>query len=177
MSLEHGYTPSPEETKLAAESMTELQDVMSEVRFRAVTDPELKGQKTVYIMRGVSGSGKSTIAREIAQDFDGKIHSTDEYFVDESGQYNFDRTKLGEAHKANFEAFKASLQHELPVVIVDNTNTKRWEFENYTKEAANAGYAVREVTAPTPELDDAVARNLHGVPESAIKNMLERFET
>ena len=177
MSLENEYIPSPEESMMADKSMSELQHIMSEVRFRALTDPELVGQKVVYIMRGVPGSGKSTIAAEMARTFDGKVHSTDEYFTDESGQYSFDRSRIKEAHQKNFEAFQTSLQQELPVVIVDNTNIKRWEFENYVKIAQESGYAIREINAPTPELEEALARNLHGVPEEAIRRMLEGFES
>ncbi len=176
MSIESGYNPSPEELHYAEVSLSELQRTMSEVRFRALTDPEIIGQKIVYIMRGVPGSGKSTIAQEVAQDFNGSVHSTDDFFIEQDGSYNFDRTKLGEAHQSNLEAFGASLEQELPVVIVDNTNIKRWEFEKYVKLAEQRGYVIREVRAPTPELDEALARNLHGVPEETIKRMLAGFE-
>lgn len=173
---EHNYQPSPEESQRAHDSMSELQQVMSEVRFRALTDPELAGKKIVYIMRGVPGSGKSTIAQEIVSDFGGAVHSTDDFFVNQQGEYEFDQSKLGKAHQANLDAFAESLDANQPVVIVDNTNIRRWEFAKYIKLANRAGYVVQEVKAPTPEAEEAVERNLHNVPEHAIRRMLNNFE-
>ena len=50
--------------------------------------------KTLYIVRGVPGSGKSTFAKSI-----GGIHiETDQFFM-ENGKYNFDITKIKLAHK------------------------------------------------------------------------------
>lgn len=176
MHHEAGYQPTPEEIQNAEDSLSELQRVMTDVRFRALTDPELQGKKIVYIMRGVPGSGKSTIAKEIAENFDGTIHSTDNFFINQTGTYEFDPTKVREAHEANIEAFSASLENNQPVIIVDNTNIKRWEFERYIELAKSAGYSVQEVNAPTPTLEEALERNLHDVPEEVIKRMLENFE-
>lgn len=86
------------------EKLTKLQKIMTDVRFEQLTNPELIGKKIVYIMRGASGSGKSTVAREVANP-DGIIHSTDSKFYDEKGNYNFDPKKLPEYHDSNFTDF------------------------------------------------------------------------
>lgn len=102
--LQENYQPSPEEVGRAENSMSELGRVMSEVRYEVLNSPEYKGKKIVFIMRGVSGSGKSTIAKELAYP-EGVIHSTDDYFYNEAGEYKFDPTKLSEYHEKNFQAF------------------------------------------------------------------------
>ena len=55
--------------------------------------------KTLYIVRGLPGSGKSTFAKQlVSHDF--LVCEADKYFIDkETGEYNFDFTKIKDAHK------------------------------------------------------------------------------
>ena len=131
-------------------------------------------EKVVYIMRGIPGSGKSTQARRLAG-ATGKIHSTDDYFM-EDGKYVFDPNKLGRNHQLNFQAFKADLQLGVSPVIVDNTNSRKWEYENYAKAAEDAGYRVEVVQVPHIDPALAAQRNTHGVPEESIRRMIARWE-
>ena len=56
-------------------------------------------EKILYIVRGVPGSGKSTFAKRLVGD-DFLVCEADKYFVDkETGEYNFDFTKIKDAHK------------------------------------------------------------------------------
>ena len=133
-------------------------------------------QRIAYIMRGVSGSGKSTLAKHWAG-LDGIIHSTDSYFYDSNGEYQFDPSLLGDNHQKNYTAFRDSLgKHD--VVICDNTNTQEWEYEGYVRSAEAAGYQVVYVVLK-PLLRDAklyADRNTHGVPLDAIHRQIARFE-
>ena len=130
--------------------------------------------RKVYIMRGVSGSGKSTKARELAGET-GKIHSTDDYFM-KDGVYNFDPRLLGRNHMRNFSAFQNSLNQGIPIVICDNTNSRHWEYEKYVEAARNHGYEVEIVQMPHPDPVVAAKRNAHGVPETTIRRLLVRWE-
>jgi len=130
--------------------------------------------KQCIILRGIPGSGKSTKARELAG-ATGIIHSTDDYFVVD-GEYRFKPGKLGHNHSLNFQAFQASLTLGVTPVVLDNTNTQKWEFENYVAEAEEAGYQVEVVTVPHIDPALAAQRNTHGVPEVAIRRMLARWE-
>ena len=130
--------------------------------------------KKCYILRGVPGSGKSTLAKELAGST-GKIHNTDEYFM-KDGQYVFDPSQLPRYHQLNFEAFKTDLISFVSPVVVDNTNTRKWEFEKYLKEAELAGYNVEVISIPHIDPELAAKRNTHGVPEEAIKRMIDRWE-
>ena len=130
--------------------------------------------KKVIIMRGIPGSGKSTMAQQLAGDT-GKIHSTDDYFM-KDGKYEFDTNKLRRNHQLNFQAFKRDLALGISPVIVDNTNSQKWEYENYTKAAEDAGYEVEVVQVPHIDPKHAAQRNTHGVPEESIRRMIARWE-
>ena len=130
--------------------------------------------KKVYIVRGVSGAGKSTKARELVGET-GKIHSTDDFFMVE-GVYVFKPEKLHANHIRNYSSFVKSLEAGISPVIVDNTNTRKWEYEKYEEKAKKLGYDVEIVCIPHPDPKVAAERNTHGVPEEVIRKMIARWE-
>ena len=130
--------------------------------------------KKCIILRGISGSGKSTLARELAGDA-GIIHSTDDYFM-VNGEYKFNPGLLGRNHDLNFKAFEASLSVGVVPVVVDNTNTRKWEYQKYQQAAEAAGYQVEVISVPHISAKLAAQRNSHGVPESSIQRMIDRWE-
>ena len=130
--------------------------------------------KQAIIIRGIPGSGKSTLAKTLVGE-SGVIHSTDDLFLVE-GVYKFDPKSLGKHHEANYNAFKKSILSGISPVILDNTNTQKWEYEKYQKLAEEMGYEVEIVKVPHIDPVLASKRNTHGVPEDAIRRMLARWE-
>ena len=138
--------------------------------------------KTLIIMRGLPGSGKSTKARELQEK--GVIHSTDTYFTNPStGEYKFDFEKTKEYHQNNLEAAIESMEAGISPVIIDNTNTQRWEFQKYLDAAEEFGYDVKiETLDPTNYSEDFIKelaerqKKTHNVPEQVIIDMLKRWE-
>ena len=53
--------------------------------------------KILTLVRGLPGSGKSTFANNITNEF--SVCEADKFFYDKEGNYNFDATKLSQAHK------------------------------------------------------------------------------
>ena len=131
--------------------------------------------KIVFILRGLPGSGKSTFAEHLVVD-GGVIHSTDDFFVSEDGEYCFDPDRLNEFHSLNFLQFKNSLKSGVPFVVVDNTNSRRREWIHYLLTAESFGYTVMILNMPHPDPEVAAKRNIHGVPAEAIRAMLSRWE-
>ncbi len=137
-------------------------------------------KKTVRIMRGLSGVGKSTYVmmnEAVAKPEERRIVcSADDYFVNEQGQYEFDGRKLPLAHQWCWGKFIDAIG-EGRNIIVDNTNTQPWEYENYIKLAKLFDYEV-EIIHITPKglTDEELAkRNTHGVPLESIKQMRSRW--
>ncbi len=146
-------------------------------------------QKFAFIMRGIPGSGKSTVAKMIARgcfpgqaNLDGSkwfsdavIHSTDDLCMVD-GVYQFDAALAGERHAQNLQNFKDSCAAGKPCVIVDNTNVKTEQYLPYIKAAEAAGYRVVIVELPHPAPIVAAQRNAHGVPIETINQMVLDWE-
>ncbi len=131
--------------------------------------------KIMTVMRGVSGSGKSTTAHALATRVRAHVVSADDYFMIQ-GEYVFDPSKIVEAHMDCQRRVREVCEHGLPVVV-DNTNTQRWELQPYFDLAARYGYNVVVVSVETDLSDEALAqRNKHGVPLVAIQRMREAWE-
>lgn len=141
--------------------------------------------KQVVILRGLPGSGKSYYAQNLCDDLvNGDeqqylICSTDDYFW-QNEQYQFDKNKLSEYHNLNLSRFIRALSQNIPLVIVDNTNIRRWEFIAYAEAAAALGYQVKEVVVGDIK-DKAMQhlysqRNIHRVPLKVINKMAYQFE-
>lgn len=124
-------------------------------------------KKTVIILRGISGSGKSTFA-----DFVGGVNCcADDFFLKE-GRYQFDPSKLKDAHEFCFNKFLKALHEGEERIVVSNTNTQAWEFERYKNEAEKFGYTVFFVVVENRH----GCKNVHGVPDSVLKKQRDRFE-
>ena len=128
----------------------------------------------VVLMRGISGSGKSTYIKNHLPG--ANVCSADHFFMDKHGTYNFDRFKLGEAHRWCYRKFLTALSQGHPLIVLDNTNTQLFQFYGYAQAAWAHNYEVRAVRMDTP-VEIAAARNLHGVPAAGVETMAARFQT
>lgn len=124
----------------------------------------------LIIIRGISGSGKTTAAREINADNDNRFkHYEADMFFMENGQYKFDPKKLKSAHEWCRTQVRKSLA-EGDDVIVSNTFTQLWEMEDYLKMG-------EEFSRPTVVIKcTGEYENEHGVPEQALARMKARWE-
>jgi predicted kinase len=110
-------------------------------------------KKSLILLRGVPGSGKTSLAEVLSENKKYPIFSIDSYFTDaESGEYKFDYTKNYLAY-ANCEKLTAdAMQQSVEKIIVDNTFVFEWEMEPYFKLAKQFDYS----------LFSLVVENYHG---------------
>lgn len=130
-------------------------------------------QRKIVILRGIPGSGKSTYIRDHTPT--AKVCSADHYFEDARGRYNFDIQKIKAAHEFCKMTFLHYLENGVPLIAVDNTNIKLWEFKWYVQRAKMYSYDVEVVRLDIPP-DIAAKRCIHGVPEEHIWAKHEQIE-
>ena len=135
--------------------------------------------KVLYIVRGLSGSGKSSIARELVDEiwdaekrsFVKDFYSADDYFTDYYGNYNFDPNKLKEAHEQCQENVELAMQRDcVRKIAVANTFSQAWEAEPYFKLAEKHGFNPFVLECQND------FGNIHDVPQKSIDIMKERWE-
>ena len=135
--------------------------------------------KILYIVRGLSGSGKSSVAKELvnqiwdseSESFIKDFYSADDYFTDEKGNYNFDPNKLKEAHEECQKKVELAMQRDcVRKIAVANTFSQAWEAEPYFKLAEQY-----EFNPFVLECQNNFG-NIHGVPQKSIDKMKERWE-
>ena len=134
--------------------------------------------KVLYIVRGLPGSGKSTFAEKLVG-CDFLVCEADKYFIDkETGEYNFDVTKLKDAHKYCQDLVETYMKDSLVndqfyrEIAVSNTFTQEWEMKTYFELAEKYGYMVFTVVVENRHN----GKNVHGVPEDKLEIMKNRFE-
>ena len=99
--------------------------------------------KTVIVLRGLPGSGKTTLARTLTFLVEDSAYvEADSFFIDDVGNYNFDCNLLPQAHKKCKEDFIRFIEDERELIIISNTATREKEFAEYEDIAKINGYAV-----------------------------------
>jgi len=133
--------------------------------------------RIVYIMRGLPGSGKSTMAKNMAG-ATGRVVSADDFFMVD-GEYRFDVAKLGEAHG---QCMRRAIEHvqrdvEAPLVV-DNTNISNVEIAPYVLLAQAYGWFPQILTLHSESayiVSVCAKRNSHGVPIERVTAMFEQL--
>lgn len=137
-------------------------------------------QKRFFVMRSIVGGGKSFQVKSLLEIFPtAVVCSADDHFHQPDGSYDFKPWELGIAHqKCQLKAFHAFIAGEA-VVVLDNTNTQSWEYENYIEQAKFFGYSITVVEIKPRHLAEAllmIERNQHGVPQEVGIAMFDRWE-
>ncbi len=131
---------------------------------------------TLIILRGLPGSGKSSFANFIWES--GTIFEADKYFYDKDGNYNFDASKLHQAHKWCQDSVKTAMLDNAiskgeyyPEIIVSNTSTTEKELEPYLELAKLFEYHVVSLVVENRHGNVSI----HNVPDITMDKMRNRF--
>ena len=130
--------------------------------------------KNLYLLRGIPGAGKSTLAKQL-----GDSHFETDTFFMVDGEYKFDPTKLRKAHEwCQSQIELAMINNHVTAgldnsdIVISNTFTQAWEMDAYNELAKQYGYRVFSIIVENRH----GGVNQHNVPEDKLQMMKERFE-
>ena len=125
----------------------------------------------LILIRGLPGSGKSTVARNMLANGAVDWHfEADMWLVDKMGVYRWTRERSKLAHASCIKAASVEMAKGKRVVV-SNTFTQLWEMQPYIDAAKESG----------AEVEVLVARgnfgSIHNVPPETLNAMRDRWET
>lgn len=144
--------------------------------------------QVLILMRGISGSGKSTKAKELVDE--GKIFSADEellvfgdYFqVFKEMKETGNMSRLSKAHNACLSKSVKAMKDEVSPVIIDNMNLKPADCKPYVVNALKLGFSEENIIIEDLGTNGLTAqqladRNTHGVDIEIINRLIQRHKS
>lgn len=130
-------------------------------------------EKTVIILRGLPGSGKTSFLHHMGP----HVHiSMDLFWTKDGGEYAFDYTRLKEAIEWVQAQYIKALDTDSNIpIVVDNVSYLRIHYEVFLKEARARNIPVHVIHVERP-IAECIAANTHKVPAEKIVQMARDWE-
>lgn len=126
----------------------------------------------LFLLRGIPGAGKSTLAHYLTERFDAIAVAADDFMVNNQGEYSFDLNRLAECHDKCRLKVEAAMQIQITNIIVHNTLTTMREMKPYLRLAEQYGYRVYSLIVENRHGN----LDVHSVPEETRQKMKARFD-
>lgn len=137
-------------------------------------------QKTLLLLRGVQGCGKTTLAETLVElgKPDAVCYCADDYFYRQSDltgrvEYLFDPDKLHYAHKQCFASTKAAMADGKGLVMVHNTFSRASELTPYIKLAQEFQYRPVSIVVENRH----GSKDVHNVPQEVREEFASRIKS
>jgi predicted kinase len=149
-----------------AQSVSAVRCSPSLTRLQPTTEPTLATGTSgeLILIRGLPGSGKSTMARDLVSK--GFCHFEADMYFEVNGTYEYDASRIRDAHNWCQSMTRQALAANKRVVV-SNTFTQLREMAPYLGMTRNA--TVVEATGKW--------QSVHGVPAEILDRMAQRWET
>lgn len=130
--------------------------------------PRFNDENCVIIMRGITGSGKTTIAKQFNNAI---ICSADDYFKEGEKVIDWNWSELKTAHEYCREQFAIALENKAQLIIIDNTNIKYKDMIPYISVSQSLGYKVKILQVDCPA-EIACRRSKHNAKYTSLKRQI-----
>lgn len=132
----------------------------------------MKNIKSIFLLRGLPGSGKSTAATALSENGLYPVFAVDDYFTDpENGAYQFAYDKNHLAYKNCLINTEAAMEGSLEKIFIANTFTLEWEMEPYFELASKYHYRIFVMTIENRHGSE----NIHAIPKEQLVKMAEKY--
>lgn len=130
-------------------------------------------QSALILLRGLPGSGKTTLAKVLSENNTYPVFSVDDYFTNEiTGEYIFNFQNNHLAYKQCEALANDAMQQAISKILVHNTFTMDWEMEPYFKLAAKFNYQLFIVTVENYHGH----QNVHEVSDEQLQKMADKYK-
>ena|ERR1051325_3292311 len=130
-------------------------------------------ERALILLRGLPGSGKSSLAQLLSEKGRYPVLSIDDYFTDpRTGKYEFQFDKNHLAYKKCEENVRAAMLKKEQKIFIHNTFTLDWEIEPYVKLAKEFDYALHVVTVENYHGQ----KNIHHISDEQVRKMAEKYK-
>jgi len=130
-------------------------------------------RKTLILIRGLPGSGKTSFAELLSEDGKYPVFSVDSYFTNkDTGEYRFNYKENHLAYKECEQNAKQAMESSVEKIFVDNTFTLDWEIEPYFKLASSYGYSVFTLTLENRHNGE----NVHELTDEQLIKMAKTYK-
>lgn len=127
----------------------------------------------LILVRGLPGSGKTSLAKVLSEDGKYPVYSVDDYFTDpETGNYTFIYSENHKAYKQCELNCREQMKTGRLKIFIDNTFTLEWELEPYFKLASEFNYRVFVITVEHRH----EGKNSHQITDDQLKKMAEKYK-
>jgi predicted kinase len=124
-------------------------------------------KKSLVILRGLPGSGKSAFASLIGR----ARCSADDYLITREGEYKWSVDKLRKAHSWCMRKCERFMKAGIETIVVDNTTITEKELKPYLELAKKYNYKYFSIIVENRH----GGKNSHGVPEETIEKRKNKF--
>lgn len=122
----------------------------------------IENDRTLILLRGVSGAGKSTVSKLFNTSY---VYEADSYFTDNKGNYHYDAKFIHYAHASCQQSVALAMGFGVGPIVVANTSTRERDLKPYIDLAEEMGYSVVSLIVENRHGN----RNVHGVPEETLE--------
>lgn len=124
--------------------------------------------RTLIIIRGIPGSGKSTFVKDFLNTFD--HFEADMFHYDDEGNYNFSLDNIKKGHEWCYNKVENSMKNDKSVVV-SNTFTTEKEIHPYLILAEKYNYRIISLITENRHGN----KSIHNVPDNTLDKMINRF--
>lgn len=130
-------------------------------------------KKYIYLLRGLPGSGKTTLAQTLSENGSYPVFAIDDYFTNpETGEYIFDYKQNYLAYQQCEQKTQLAMQKGMSKIFVDNTFTIEEELKPYMKLAQEYGYILFVITVENRH----GGTNTHQVTTEQLAKMAAKYK-